>query len=172
MPALKDETLFTDFDAADIDGDHQTFDKYKGRVSIVVNVASLWGLAATHYPQLQSFYEKYKQVGNGLSIVAFPCNQFDGQEPDTNAEIKNDVAEKYGITFDMMSKINVNGPNQIPLYEWLKSTPAGLNQIIHWNFTEFVIDRCGRVHSRHEPAEEPNSWEDELVKLLNDHSPC
>ena len=102
MPALKDETLFTDFDAADIDGDHQTFDKYKGRVSIVVNVASLWGLAATHYPQLQSYYEKYEQ--DGLSIVAFPCNQFGSQEPLTNGEIKMNVEALYGITFDMMSK--------------------------------------------------------------------
>ena len=170
MPALKDEKLFTDFDGADIDGNHQNFEKYQGRVSIVVNVASEWGLAAAHYSQLQSYYEKYEQ--DGLSIVAFPCNQFGSQEPLTNGEIKMNVEALYGITFDMMSKIDVNGPSEIPLYSWLKSSPAGANEIIQWNFTKFVIDRCGRVHSRHEPVDEPISWEDELVQLLNDHSPC
>ena len=73
--------------------------------------------------------------------MAFPCNQFGGQEPGTDEEIKQHVQEKYGVTFDMMSKINVNGPSQIPLYEWMKSTEPGKNQAIKWNFTNFVIDR-------------------------------
>merc|ERR1719223_2159844 len=78
---------------------------------------------------------------NGLSVMAFPCNQFGGQEPGTDEEIKQHVQEKYGITFDMMSKIPaVNGPNQIPVYEWMKSTEPGKNQAIKWNFTNFVTD--------------------------------
>ncbi|CBY23347.1 unnamed protein product [Oikopleura dioica] len=109
----------------------------------------------------------------GLSVMAFPCNQFGGQEPGTDEEIKQHVTEKYGITFDMMSKIPaVNGPNQVPLYEWMKSTEPGKNQAIKWNFTNFVIDRCGRVRQRHEPNEHPETWEDQVVALLLEEPAC
>ncbi|CAG5104299.1 Oidioi.mRNA.OKI2018_I69.chr1.g1185.t1.cds [Oikopleura dioica] len=108
----------------------------------------------------------------GLSVMAFPCNQFGGQEPGTDEEIKEHVQEKYGVTFDMMSKINVNGPDQIPLYEWMKSTEPGKNQPIKWNFTNFVIDRCGRVRQRHEPPEHPETWEDQVVALLLEEPAC
>jgi len=162
------ETVFTDFTNTDIDGVDQDFQKYEGRVAIVVNVASEWGYASSHYPQLQTFYEKYET--QGLSVLAFPCNQFGGQEPGTDAEIKKHVQETYGVTFDLMHKIDVNGPKQIPLYKWMKESTD--KKSIHWNFTNFVIDRCGKVHSRHEPPDLPNNWEDEIVTLLKDNPKC
>ena len=159
---------------------------YKGRVTIVVNVASEWGYAKYHYPQLQTMYEDYEE--QGFSVVAFPCNQFGGQEPGTNEEIKEHVESKYGITFDMMSKIDVNGPSkslfndntgwtinsaQHPIYEWLISSDVGGDRRIQWNFTNFVIDRCGRIRSRHEPPEHPVTFEEEILDLLaEDTSKC
>jgi len=98
--------------------------------------------------------------------VAFPCNQFGGQEPGTNEEIKAHVEETYGITFDMMSKINVNGPTQHPVYEWMINSDVGKGLRIQWNFTNFLIDRCGRVRHRHDAAQTPITWEDEVQFLL------
>jgi len=167
-----EETLFTDFQADNIDGYLVDFEEaYEGRVSIVVNVASEWGYAKYHYPQLQNMYEEYES--RGLSVVAFPCNQFGGQEPGTNEEIKAHVEEKYGITFDMMSKIDVNGENENPLYTWLKGSEAGGSKRIQWNFTNFLINRCGKVVARHEPPEHPITWEGEVLRLLDeDISEC
>merc|ERR1712136_191496 len=87
-----------------------------------------------------------------------------------DAEIKKHVQETYGVTFDLMHKIDVNGPNQIPLYKWMKDSTD--KKSIHWNFTNFVIDRCGKVHSRHEPPDLPNNWEDEIVALLKENPKC
>jgi len=116
-------------------------------------------------------YEDYEE--QGFSVVAFPCNQFGGQEPGTNEEIKAHVEEKYGITFDMMSKIDVNGSNQHPIYNWLIHSEAGGDRRIQWNFTNFVIDRCGKIRSRHEPPEHPVTFEEEILDLLaEDASKC
>ena len=89
-----------------------------------------------------------------LKVLAFPCNQFGKQEPGTNAEIKEHVEDKYGITFDMMSKIEVNGPGRHELYDWMINSEAGGGRDIDWNFTNFVINRCGQVVKRHEPHSE------------------
>jgi len=123
-----------------------------------------------HYPQLQSFYEKYNS--QGLEVVAFPCNQFKNQEPGSNAEIKAYVQSKFGITFQMMSKINVNGNEAHPIYKWMKSTKVGAGRSISWNYTNFIIDRCGMVRKRHEPLVVPNLWENEIVELLNETPNC
>jgi len=109
-------------------------------------------------------FEEYEE--QGLSVLAFPCNQFGGQEPGTNEEIKAHVEEKYGITFDMMSKIDVNGDDRLDLYDWMINSVAGGGRRIQWNFTNFVINRCGKVVSRHEPPEHPETWEDEVKELL------
>jgi len=111
-------------------------------------------------------YEQYES--RGLSVLGFPCNQFGGQEPGTNEEIKAHVEEKYGITFDMMSKIDVNGANEHPLYTWMKASEAGGNRRIPWNFTNFLINRCGEVVYRHEAAEHPITWEGEVLRLLDE----
>ncbi|CBY32914.1 unnamed protein product [Oikopleura dioica] len=106
----------------------------------------------------------------GLSIVAFPCNQFLWQEPGTDEEIYNRIHDKYGITFQMMHKIKVNGRSAIDIYKWLKSTPVGGDRSIKWNFTNFLLDRCGHVRFRHEPSERPNEWKEDVLKLLREDS--
>lgn len=111
-------------------------------------------------------YEQYEE--RGLSVIAFPCNQFNEQEPGTNEEIKEHVTEKYGITFDMMSKIEVNGAGRHEIYSWLVDSDVGEGRDIEWNFTCFVINRCGQIQSRHATAEHPETWEDEILELLNE----
>ena len=98
--------------------------------------------------------------------MAFPCNQFGGQEPGTHEEIKAHVEDKFGITFDMMAKIDVNGENRNDLYDWMINSEVGEGRDIEWNFTNFVINRCGQVVARHEPSEMPADWQDEIVQLL------
>lgn len=114
-----------------------------------------------------------------MNIIAFPCNQFNSQEPRTNAEIKAHVQETYGITFDMMSKIKVNGDEAHPVYKWLKSTSVGrrwtwhrLTSAIQWNYTNFLVDKCGNVRFRKEPANFPNNWEDDVINLLEEKIIC
>jgi len=164
------EQLFGDFEAQDIDGNLIQLSDYDGRVSIVINVASEWKYTGTHYPQLQEFYKKYNNIG--LSILAFPSNEFGEQEPDSNELIKQKVSDLFGITFDMFSKIEVNGDNALPLYSWLKETDVGGGNDVEWNFESFIIDRCGKVHARHESDEQPETWEDEIVALLQDSTLC
>ena len=145
-----------DFKAKDIDGNEVSLDKYKGHVLIIVNVASSCGLTESNYKQLQSLYEKYGEK-EGLRILAFPCNQFAGQEPGTSKEIKEFV-KKYDVTFDMFEKIDVNGENAHPLWKWMKAQPKGagtFTQDIKWNFTKFVIDKNGQVVARFAPTTEP-----------------
>jgi len=162
-----DDRVLTDFSADNIDGQLVNFkEAYEGRVAIVVNVASEWGYALDHYPQLQSMFEEYES--DGLSVLGFPCNQFGNQEPGTNEEIKAHVTEKYGITFDMFSKIDVRGDNQMDLYKWMINSEAGGGRGIRWNFTNFVINRCGQVVSRHEPQVFPETFEDEIKALLEE----
>jgi len=159
-----------DFSAREIDGAQYDFAQLRGKVVIVANVASEWGLAKTHYPQLQQLYEEYRL--DGLEVLAFPCNQFMGQEPGTNAEIKAKIGEKWAPSFQLMAKINVNGRAAHPLYKWMKSSTAGGGREIGWNFTNFLIDRCGNVRMRHEPRERPVQWEDHVRDLLEETDNC
>ena len=155
------------FHANNIDENDVDLASYKGNVLIVVNVASNCGLTDANYKQLQSLYEKYSS--EGLRILAFPCNQFNEQEPGTAEEIKEFV-KRYGVTFDMFKKIEVNGENAHPFYKWLKAqpNPAGnFTQDIKWNFTKFVISRDGNVVARFTPKTEPNQMEETLLIYLN-----
>jgi len=111
-------------------------------------------------------YETYEE--QGLSVIGFPCNQFNNQEPGTNQEIKEHVTEQYGITFDMMAKIEVNGPGRHEIYDWLVTSEVGQNRDIEWNFECFLIDRCGQIRYRHATAEKPETWENEVVGLLDE----
>ncbi|CAG7820392.1 unnamed protein product [Allacma fusca] len=155
-----------DFSYVDIDGKEQSMGRYKGRVLIVVNVASKCGYTKANYEQLQSLYEKYNE--KGLSVLGFPCDQFMSQEPGTESEIKEFACSRYKVTFDMAKKIDVNGANAHPLWEFLKKKKGGtLGNFIKWNFTKFVIDKNGEVLARHGPSTNPNDFEADLVKLLN-----
>jgi glutathione peroxidase len=129
---------------------------FKGKVMLVVNVASQCGYTP-QYEGLQALYTKYKD--QGLIIAGFPANNFGGQEPGTNDEIGAFCKSKYGVTFPMFAKISVKGSDQAPLYQFLtdKSANPKTGGEIKWNFTKFLVDRNGRVIQRFEPDVEPDS---------------
>jgi len=131
---------------------------FKGKVVLVVNVASQCGYTP-QYEGLQALYAKYKD--QGFVIAGFPANNFGGQEPGTNEEIGAFCRSKYGVTFPMFSKISVKGGDQAPLYQFLtdKSANPKTGGEIQWNFTKFLVDRTGKVTQRFEPAVEPQSKE-------------
>jgi glutathione peroxidase len=140
----------------DIDGNSTTLKPYEGKVLLIVNVASRCGYTP-QYAALEALYSKYK--GQGLVVLGFPCNQFNGQEPGTDAEIKQFCSSKYGVTFPLFDKIEVNGDNRHPLYVLLagKNSPVAGN--IRWNFTKFLIDRHGNILKRFESKVKPDSAE-------------
>jgi glutathione peroxidase len=138
-----------------IDGKPAPLADYKGKVVLLVNVASQCGYTP-QYSALEAIYEKYKD--QGFVILGFPANNFGAQEPGTNEEIKTFCTRKYSVTFPMYSKISVKGADQAPLYAYLtKETGAGIAGEIKWNFTKFLVDRDGKVIQRFEPAVTPDS---------------
>jgi glutathione peroxidase len=138
-----------------IDGKPAPLADYKGKVVLLVNVASQCGYTP-QYSALESIYEKYKD--QGFVILGFPANNFGAQEPGTNEEIKTFCTRKYSVTFPMYSKISVKGADQAPLYSYLtKDTGPGISGEIKWNFTKFLVDRDGNVVQRFEPAVTPDS---------------
>eukprot|EP00244_Chara_vulgaris_P009214 TRINITY_DN386_c0_g1_i3.p1 TRINITY_DN386_c0_g1~~TRINITY_DN386_c0_g1_i3.p1 ORF type:complete len:304 (+),score=73.47 TRINITY_DN386_c0_g1_i3:184-1095(+) len=159
----KGRSLHT-FTVKDIDGNDVSLGDYKGKVVLVVNVASQCGLTNQNYQELVQLYEKYKE--QGFVVLAFPSNQFGGQEPKSNAEIKK-FAESYGTTFPMFSKIDVNGDNAAPVFKWLKIQKGGiLTDEIKWNFGKFLVDKEGNVVQRYAPTTAPLQIEEDLKKLL------
>jgi glutathione peroxidase len=140
-----------------IDGKPAPLGNYKGKVVLVVNVASQCGYTP-QYSALEATYEKYKD--RGFVILGFPANNFGAQEPGTNEEIKTFCTRKYSVTFPMYAKISVKGADQSPLYAYLtKDTGAGIKGEIKWNFTKFLVDRNGNVVQRFEPEVTPDSKE-------------
>jgi glutathione peroxidase len=140
-----------------IDGKPAPLADYKGKVVLLVNVASQCGYTP-QYSALEAIYEKYKD--QGFVILGFPANNFGAQEPGTNEEIKTFCTRKYSVTFPMYSKISVKGADQSPLYGYLtKETGTGIAGDIKWNFTKFLVDRDGKVIQRFEPAVTPDSKE-------------
>ncbi|XP_065320747.1 uncharacterized protein LOC135928264 [Gordionus sp. m RMFG-2023] len=153
-----------DFKVKTIDGEEIKLDKYKDKVLIISNVASQCGFTNSNYKQFQELYNKY--ADKGFSILAFPCNQFARQEPATECQIK-DFSKKYDVTFDMFSKIDVNGSNTEPLFQYLKKAQNGLLfDAIKWNFTKFLINKEGVPVKRYAPNVEPLSIEKDIVELL------
>lgn len=139
-----------------IDGRPAPLADYKGKVILVVNVASQCGYTY-QYEGLEKLYEKYKD--QGFVITGFPANNFGGQEPGTNEEIKTFCSTKYNVTFPMYSKISVKGDDQAPLYQFLtdkQANPATGGEI-QWNFTKFLVDKSGKVIARFEPKVTPES---------------
>jgi glutathione peroxidase len=146
-----------DFTLPNIDGKPMPLTDFKGKVVLMVNVASQCGYTP-QYTALEAIYEKYK--AQGFVIVGFPANNFGAQEPGTNEEIKTFCTRKYSVTFPMYSKVSVKGDDQTPLYQYLtKQTPAGISGDIKWNFTKFLVDRKGNVVQRFESKVTPDSPE-------------
>ena len=141
----------------------KNLEEYKGKYILIVNVASKCGLTPQYagLKQIQDLYEK------DLQVIGFPCNQFMGQEPGTDEEIQTFCKTKYDVNFPVMKKIEVNGSNTHPLYEYLKSEKTGiLTEAIKWNFTKFLVDRDGNVIKRYSPQTEPSEIEDELKDII------
>jgi glutathione peroxidase len=147
-----------DFTAQTIDGAERPLRDYAGKVVLVVNVASQCGLTP-HYAGLEELYESYQD--RGLVVLGFPCNQFGSQEPGTETEIKKFCETKFGVTFPMFAKIDVNGANRHPLYAFLTEQPTKPDGPgdIPWNFAKFLIDRSGQVAARFHPKTAPASEE-------------
>jgi glutathione peroxidase len=151
------------FTMKDIDGKVVPLDKFKGKVLLVVNVASKCGLTP-QYAGLQKLYTEYKD--KGLVILGFPANEFRGQEPGTNEEIKKFCSATYGVTFPMFSKIAVKGDEIHPLYQWLIGNSDRPKEDIEWNFAKFVVGRDGKTIKRFAPKSTPDS--PELVAAIKE----
>jgi len=146
-----------DFTLPSIDGKPTPLATYKGKVLLVVNVASRCGYTP-QYKALEALYEKYKD--KGLVILGFPANNFGAQEPGTNQEIKTFCSRNYNVSFPMYAKVSVKGDDQTPLYQYLtQKTDSKITGDIKWNFTKFLVDRNGNVVQRFEPAVTPDSAE-------------
>jgi glutathione peroxidase len=149
------QSLF-DIPLRDIDGNDGSLATYKGRVLLIVNVASECGYTP-QYQGLQAIYEKYQK--QGLTVIGVPCNQFGDQEPGTNAEIKNFCSSTFHVTFPLLEKTDVNGRRRHPLYSALAGKGSPFAGDIGWNFTKFLIGRDGKIVRRFDSAVEPDSRE-------------
>jgi len=154
-----------EFKAAAIDGTEADLSSFRGKVLLIVNVASKCGFTP-QYTGLESLYEKFKD--QGFVVLGFPCNQFGGQEPGSETEILNFCNLEYGVNFPLFSKIEVNGANAHPLYTYLKSAKPGIlgTEAIKWNFTKFLIDRSGEPIRRYAPNDKPESIEADIQAAL------
>jgi glutathione peroxidase len=154
-----------DFKVKTIEGKETTLEAYKGKVMLIVNVASKCGYTP-QYDGLEALYRKYKE--QGLVVLGFPCNQFGSQEPGSEEEIQNFCRVNFGVTFPMFSKINVNGEETHPLYRYLKSEQPGIlgTEAIKWNFTKFLVDKEGNVVERFGSSTKPVELEEKIEALL------
>ncbi|MNJ92753.1 Hydroperoxy fatty acid reductase gpx1 [compost metagenome] len=147
------------------DGSEVSLDKYQGKAVVIVNVASKCGFTP-QYKGLEELYEKFKD--QGLVILGFPCNQFGSQEPGSDQEIQQFCSLNYGVSFPVMSKIDVNGDKADPLYKWLKESAPGFlgTEMIKWNFTKFLVGKDGQVIKRYAPQDEPKNMTQDVQKAL------
>ncbi len=154
-----------DIEVKTIDGKTTTMADYKGKVLLIVNVASRCGYT-NQYEGLQALQNEYRE--RGLAVLGFPCNQFLGQEPGNEEEIKNFCSTHFGVTFDMFAKIDVNGEKTHPLYRYLKTNAPGVlgSEAIKWNFTKFLVDRNGQIVKRYAPSSQPEAIAAEIETLL------
>ena len=142
------------FQAQSIDGQTVPLSRYQGQVLLIVNTASACGFT----PQFAGLEKLHQQYGaQGLAVIGFPCNQFGGQDPGSDPEIGAFCQKNYGVSFQMMAKVEVNGGGAHPLYQWLKGQAPGLlgTEGIKWNFTKFLVGRDGRVLKRYAPQDAP-----------------
>jgi glutathione peroxidase len=153
------------FEVVTIDGAPTTLDRWRDHVLLIVNVASKCGFTP-QYRGLEALFRKYQ--GQRFAVLGFPCDQFGHQEPGTETEIQEFCSLSYDVTFPMFSKIDVNGPNAHPLYEFLKAEKKGLlgSEGIKWNFTKFLVGRDGSVLTRYGSNVTPESIEKDVVRAL------
>ena len=190
-PVVEQTSGIYDITVKDIDGSDVSLASYKGKVLLIVNVASKCGLTP-QYEGLEALYLKYKD--QGLEILAFPCNQFLGQEPGTNEEIQSFCSLNYNVTFPLFDKVDVNGENESPLYTYLKEqapfkgypegtedfaamldeihqkTGTGFDQgdAIRWNFCKFLVSKDGKNIMRFEPMVSPTELEADIQRMLEE----
>ena len=154
-----------DFSATDIDGQPRTLDEFRGKVLLVVNVASQCGFT----PQYAGLEKLWREYGpRGLVVLGFPCDQFGHQEPGDEAAIKQFCSLRYDVGFPMFAKVEVNGDDAHPLWKWLKKEKGGILGIdaIKWNFTKFLVGKDGQVLKRYAPTDTPEKIEKDLAALL------
>ena len=143
-----------DFEARQINGQNVPLSEFTGKVMLIVNTASQCGFTP-QFGGLEDLHKTY--AGKGLAVLGFPCNQFGSQDPGSDSEISEFCQVNYGVSFPMMSKIDVNGPAAHPLYKWLSSEAPGLlgSKSIKWNFTKFLVGKNGQVIRRYAPTDKP-----------------
>lgn len=154
-----------DFQALSIDGKPVALEQFRGQVLLIVNTASACGFT----PQFAGLEELHRTYGGqGLAVLGFPCNQFGSQDPGSDQEIGAFCQRNYGVSFPMMSKINVNGGDAHPLYRWLTAEAPGLlgSKAIKWNFTKFLVGRDGRVIRRYAPQDAPLKLATDIEQAL------
>lgn len=165
QPRMTDDTIY-DMTVEDCQGNQVPLSKYRNKVLLIVNVASLCGFTP-QYIELQKLYQKY--LDKGLIILAFPCNQFANQEPLNDEETSRFIRKKFNVTFPIMKKVNVNGKEASKLYTFMKKkckTPIGFEGV-RWNFEKFLINRKGFVVNRYMSETTPLSFENHIINLLN-----
>ena len=154
-----------DFDAKDIGGKDISLAAFKGKVMLIVNTASKCGFT----PQFGGLEDLYKSYADkGLAVLGFPCNQFGSQDPGADGEIAEFCQMNYGVSFPMMSKIDVTGPAAHPLYKWLAAEAPGLlgSKAIKWNFTKFLVGKDGQVIKRYAPLDKPADMAKDIESAL------
>jgi len=154
----------SDFKATRLDGSEESLSAYDGKVVLVVNTASQCGFTP-QFEGLEKLYEQY--ADQGLVVLGFPCNQFGGQEPGDADQIGAFCQKNYGVTFPMFEKVEVNGDDAHPLYQWLREQKGGLmGSKIKWNFTKFLLNRDGEVVDRFGPTTKPEKLAKDIEKAL------
>jgi len=158
------EKVIFDFTAKSNKGQDIDFAKYKGKVLLIVNTASKCGFTP-QYKELEELNKKY--ADKGLVVIGFPCDQFGHQEPGTDSEIETFCQVNFGVTFQLMSKINVNGDDAHPIYKFLKKKASGfIVSAIKWNFTKFLVAKDGYTIKRYAPTTTPKSLEKDIEEFL------
>jgi glutathione peroxidase len=154
-----------DFSATDITGKTQDLAQFRGKPMLIVNTASACGFTP-QFAGLQALHAAYG--AKGLVVLGFPCNQFGGQDPKPEAEIAQFCQSNYGVDFQMMGKIEVNGSDAHPIYQWLKGEKPGFlgTEAIKWNFTKFLIGKDGQVIKRYAPTDKPESLAADIEAAL------
>jgi glutathione peroxidase len=153
------------FTVQDAQGKEVPLENYKNHPIVIINVASKCGFTP-QYKGLEEIYQQFKD--QGLVMLGFPCNQFGSQEPGSNSEIQEFCSLNYGVSFPVMAKVDVNGKNSAPLYDWLKASAPGIlgTEMIKWNFTKFLVGKDGKVIKRFAPNDEPEKMIADIKKAL------
>lgn len=156
-----------DLSITQTNGEQQPLSVYRGKVLLIVNTASKCGFTP-QFAGLQALHQQFSE--QGLQVLGFPCNQFGKQDPDTNEKIQSFCQLNYGVSFPMFAKVDVNGKDAHPLFQYLKTAAPGLlySKSIKWNFTKFLVDSEGRVITRFGPKAAPETLVDKIQALLSD----